>query len=81
MVQTFYAFGNMLVVCELCEWATIVFEECSDMVDQLDWYLLPIEGQRMLQIIICYAQRPVKLKCFGNTACDRETFKYVSVCN
>lgn len=81
MIEAFYAFGLLFMACELCQRAIVVFDECSEMVDQLEWYLLPTKIQRMLPLILHFNQQPIEIKCFGSAACNRETFKYVSVVN
>lgn len=78
-LQVIYAFGVLFVSCELGQRITVAFDECSVMIDQFDWYLFPVEIQRMLLIVINFAQQPIVIKCFGSAACDRETFKYVRV--
>lgn len=77
-VEVIYAFGLMFLACELCQRTTLAFEECSDTINQFDWYLLPADIQRMLPMIIQFDQQPVQIKCFGTVASDRETFKFVS---
>lgn len=74
-----YAFGVMFIICELCQRANISFDECNDMIVQFDWYLLPADVQRMLTLILIFEQQPIEVICFGSTACNRETFKYVNV--
>ena len=78
IVQAIYAFGVMFIACELGQRITLAFYECSDLIDQLEWYLFPNKIQRMLPIIMSFAQQSVEMKCFGSAACNRETFKYVS---
>ena len=78
MLEAIYAFGVLLIACELCGGNNQAYDECSDMVDQLDWYLFPIEIQRMMPTILHFTQQPIEIKCFGSTACNREVFKYVS---
>lgn len=78
-LQVFYAFAVMFITCELSQRSNRAFVECNDMIDQIEWYLLPADIQQMLPTIMNFAQQPVNIKCFGTTACDRETFKYVSV--
>lgn len=77
-LQTFYAFGVMFVSCELSQRICLAFEECYEMINQFEWYFWPADIQRILPIIMSYAQRPVEIQCFGSWACGRETFKYVS---
>jgi hypothetical protein len=45
------------------------------MIDQFKWYLFPSEIQRMLPLILNFAQQPIEIKCFGNMKNDRDTFK------
>lgn len=74
-----YAFGDMLVACEMGQRINIAFDECSAMIDQFEWYSFPTDIQRLLPLIMDFTQQPVKLKCFGSMAVDRETFKCVSI--
>lgn len=78
IIETCYAFGVMFIVCELFQRINLAFDECNEMVDQLDWYLFPAKIQQMLPIIIHFTQQPCEIKCFGSAVCDRDTFKYVS---
>lgn len=80
LVEIFYTFALMFAICELCQRVNMAFDECSDIVDQLEWYRFPIEIQRMLPFIQQFTQQPVEITCFGSKACDRESFKYVSMC-
>lgn len=48
------------------------------MIDALDWYIFPIEMQKMLPTILIEAQQLVALECFGSILCSREVFKQVS---
>lgn len=73
------AFATPFVTCEISERVNQAFNECSDMIDQLDWYLFPNKIQRMLPTIINYARKPTVLKCCGSKTCHRQTFKQVSV--
>lgn len=69
----------MFAACEVGHRVNIGFIECNDMIDKLKWYRFPVNVQRMLPIIINYAQQPVELTCFGSAALNRETFKYVCI--
>lgn len=64
-------------ICGLCQRISNAFEEINDVIVQSDWYLYPIEINRMLPTILIVTQHPVGLKCFGSIACNRETFKEV----
>lgn len=78
MIEVIYAFGVLCIACEVCQRITLAFNECSDMINQFKWYLCPMKIQRMLPVIMNFAQQPIEIKCFGSMACDRESFKYVS---
>lgn len=77
--EIIYAFGTLLLSCEVCQGMNIAFEECYDMIVQFEWYLFPVAIQRMLPMILNYMQQPIDIRCFGSTACDRETFKDVCI--
>lgn len=49
----------------------------KDVLDQCDWYLFPIEMQRMLIIVMSNTQQPTIIHAFGNAQCSREAFKKV----
>lgn len=77
--QIIFAFGGIFMTCELGQRINLAFDECNEIINQFKWYLFPVKIQRMLPIILHYNQQPVDIKVFGSIACDRETFKYVSV--
>lgn len=79
MTEIFYAFSSLFLACELGQRMNLAFVECNDMIDQFGWYLFPAEIQRILPIIMNFAQQPTEIKCFGSVACNREIFKSVSV--
>lgn len=57
---------------------SIAYNEIDNKINQLDWYLLPMEVQRMLPMLMINTQQPYKIVCFGSILCERETFKIVS---
>lgn len=59
MLHIFYAFGLMIVACEFGQRINLAFNECMEMIDQFDWYRLPANIQRMLPLVIAFAQQPV----------------------
>lgn len=79
MIEIVYAFGVMLIASEMGQRMNVEFDECSQMVDQFDWYLFPTKVQRMLPLILNFTQQPFVVRCFGSSACDRNTFKSASV--
>lgn len=65
------------LVCEIGHRLNNTFDEINFKIDQLDWYLLPIELKRMLPMIIGNAQQRESLKCFGSITCNRVVLKNV----
>lgn len=55
--------------------------EQFDMLDvklyQCDWFLFPIDIQRMLITLMSNTQQPAAIIGYGNIECTRETFKRV----
>lgn len=69
----------VFVCCELGQRMSDAFDGINFTIEQLDWYLIPVEVQQMLPMIITITQQPVELKCFGNIVCGREVLKNVSI--
>lgn len=72
-----YAFGLVLISCELGEQTTNAFGGIGNEMRQYDWYLYPLELQRLYSSLLVISQRPVHLECFGSYACLRDSFKKV----
>ena len=79
IVYAFYAFGVVLIICELGQRLTNAFEEICETVEHFDWYLIPLEIQKSLPILLIAAQKPIVLECFGSISGTRDTFKIVSL--
>lgn len=77
-VEMFWAFGAIFIATELCERVNESYDEINYVVNQFDWYLFPIEIQKMLPTIIINTQKPIIFECFGSIRFSRETFKNVS---
>lgn len=75
---TLYAFGDVFMICELCQRSSDRYDELNDIIGQFEWYFLPAKIQRFLPMIIMSVQEPVSFECFGSITCDRETFKRVN---
>lgn len=76
--EAFYAFGLVFMLCELCQRVSNAFTDINDVLEALDWYLLPAEVKQLLPIIIQFSQQPIVFEYFGTFSCDREAFKKVS---
>lgn len=77
--EILYSFGDLFVACEMGTRITVAFAECSEMIEQFEWYRFPTRIRRMMPMILMFTQQPIEIICFGSTGCDRETFKSVSV--
>ena len=68
----------LYTVCELAERMSSEFDDINILIGRFDWYLLPLETQQMLPLIMANAQQKIGFKCFGSTMCNRNSFKKVS---
>lgn len=73
----FYAFGTLLISCDLGERLSNSYSGIMKKIEQFEWYLFAIELQKILPIIMIAAQQPVEIECFGSISCSHETFKKV----
>lgn len=69
----------ILSFSELGQKLTNSFDKIEDLINQLDWYLLPIRIQNLLPTIIMNEQQPTVIRCFGNILCSRDQFKKVNL--
>lgn len=67
------------ISCEMGERACEMFGAIDKTMDDIDWYLYPIEIQRMLPAIILVTQKPIYVELFGSITASRETFGNVRV--
>ena len=77
-LQMFWIFATIAFFCEMGEMVTDQFEKFNTKLYQCDWYLFPIEVQRMLVIFMSDTQKPVFIHGYGNILCIRENFKKVN---
>lgn len=79
MLEIIYAFGILFTSCELGQRIGFSYDECREIVDQFDWYLFPVEIQRIWPMLLNFTHQSFQLKCFGSIECNRDTFKSVSL--
>lgn len=77
IVEVFFAFVTTFSVCELCQRMTDKFSHVNDALCNIDWYLLPKEMQKMLPIVIMFAQEPFNFEIFGTISSNCELFEKV----
>lgn len=75
------AFMSLFITCEVFGRISSKFDDINDIMNQYEWYFFPLNVQKILPIILIYAQQPVNIYCFGSIACNRETFKKVKEFN
>lgn len=78
LIILFYAFAYTFLFCTFGEMVTHQFNVFSEELYMCDWYMFPLELQRMLIIFIANAQQPATVHGFGDTTCTRDTFKRVN---
>lgn len=76
--EIFWAFAFIFFFCEFGERVSYGFEEINDTLNNLDWYLFPIEIQRMIPTTMIFFQAPVVVRIVGSFACSRYVFDRVS---
>lgn len=74
----FWALTLVMFACEAGQRTSNEADEIDDAFSQIDWYLLPVEVQRILPIMIIYMKEPIAVEFFGTLSCSREQFKKVS---
>lgn len=77
LVQLSIVFGFTFIFCELGQRVSDLMKQIIDTIDQFDWYLFPMEIQRMLPILLIVAQQPIDIVVIGSTSANRDTFKKV----
>lgn len=68
----------LYVFCEFGQQTTQCFDDLHGTVFGMDWYLLPIEMQKTIPMIISMAQKEVHIQGFGNFHSTREVFMKVN---
>lgn len=68
----------VFIACELGQRFTNAFVDVDNVLSQIRWYLLPNEMQRILPMVLIYAQEPIVVQFFGSMSCSRTQFKSVS---
>lgn len=79
VINGIFGLATVFIACEFGQRMADAFDEFNCAIRQFDWYLLSIEMQRMLPMIIVIVQKPVSMGCFGSIICGREVFKNVSI--
>lgn len=73
----FWSFAPIYLFCEFGESVSNHFYEFNNAIYQCDWYLFPLDVRQMLPLIMMNSQQSITLQGFGNTVCNRNSFKNV----
>lgn len=72
MFYGLWAVSIVFAACELVQRLSNGINETGNMIGQINWYLLPIDLQRLLPTIINNAQQPAVVRCIGSVICSRD---------
>lgn len=68
----------LFIFCELGNQVTQRYDVLGDSIYDISWYMLPLNTQQYLPMVISIAQNSVYLRGFGSANCTREVFKKVN---
>lgn len=69
--------GFTFITNEIGERLTTQFNAINKEINRCDWYLYPIEIQRMLPTIMINAQKASPFECLKIISCSRKQLKQV----
>lgn len=73
----FWSYVYVFLYGEIGERVSIGFSEIGIAIDELDWYLVPVEMWKMLLPLKLIAHKSFGFCGFGRASCAREIFKMV----
>lgn len=82
IVPTMIVLYSLFLIFVFCEFGERVCSEFNIFHEKLchcDWYLFPLEMQKMLLIILSSTQQPASIQGYANTQCTRDAFKSVNI--
>lgn len=71
-------FSVIFIFCEIGEKLKSSFNQIDDEFNNLDWYLFPMDGMKIVSMIMIITQKTVALRGYRNIEYDREQFKKVT---
>lgn len=77
IVSNICQFSWIYLLCNNGEEVSSKFGKLSDSFFHCSWYTFPTDLQKLIPIVINFAQKDVRMNGIGNLACTRETFKQV----
>lgn len=74
----FWSLALTFFTCEVGHQFTHALSKVNKEFGKLDWYLFPVQIQRLLPTVTNYIQQPVVIECFGVIDGSRDQFKKVT---
>lgn len=75
----FFSFAIIVISCNCGEFLVLRFDMVAEELYKSDWYLFPLEVQRMLIVVIAQTQQPTYIRSYGNITFTRQTLKMVTL--
>lgn len=75
--EIFWSFALIFIYCEYGERVNAAFANLYIVISQFNWYLMPMNIQQILPVIIGGVQQSVNIQGYGNFPCNRKAFKNV----
>lgn len=69
--------SGLYLFCHFGHEITQYFENIADTIYQLAWYVLPLDMQKDILLIVAFAQRRIFIRGHAGSHCNRETFMKV----
>lgn len=77
LILVFWAFTMVLIFCELGELVSSQYDQFYEKLCKCDWFLVSVEMQRVLMIVMTNSQQPIFIRGYANIVCIRNTLKTV----
>lgn len=81
LTEMIWSFAMIAFYCQFSHMMCEGFNMFCEKFHRCDWYLFPIELQRIYLIFILDTQQLTIVRGFGNILCTRDTFKKVVHCS
>lgn len=78
MITVCTSFMTLFFFCMFGEMAKNQFNRFDEKLWQCDWYIFPMDVQKLLVTFMSCTQRPAILRGFAQTECTRNAFKTVN---
>lgn len=74
-----YSFGVLFVLFEIGQRTRDAFEARESVLFEFDWYQFPLDIRQKLPSVWAVTQKPMILKVFGRSSCNRKSFRKVGL--